>query len=129
MKLSKFYILYSESDSAFEYVCGESPIHMRGILTGLLFTIRGVGYLVAAAIIFSQADYNSPQTWCYFCGYPEQHQVPNSILAYFIMFLLLLLSGGLYLWVYGSRFLKYSKDSDQVYVENLRKAFVVQARW
>ena len=97
---------------------------MRGLLTGLLFTCRGLGYWVAAGLVFSQADYSHPNTWCYFCGDIESNHVPNCIMTYFALVFIIILCGGLYLWVYASQHLKYSQDGDELYVRNLRRAFV-----
>ena len=91
---------------------------MKAVLMGLLFTIRGAGYIAASLIVLSQSQkgFNkNSEVWCYFCRSNDTSNVPNSLLAYFVMFLLLSVCAVFFLWVYASRSLKFSVRAEEQY--------------
>lgn len=105
---------------------GNAPSHMKAVLMGILFTVRGSGYIAASLIVFSQtsnAPNQSPGVWCYFCGNSDTSNVPTSLLAYFVMLVLLSVCAVLFIWVYASRSLKFSVRAEEQYERMMENVF------
>lgn len=95
---------------------------------GLLFTVRGAGYIAASLIVLSQnqkgLNQNS-EVWCYFCkSNDDTNHVANSLLAYFMTLVLLSVCGVLFIWVYASKSLKFSVRAEEQYEMMREKVFL-----
>ncbi len=104
---------------------------MKAVLMGLLFTIRGVGYIAASLIVLSQSQKGlnqNAEVWCYFCGSNDTSNVPNSLLAYFAMMVLLCACAILFIWVYASRSLKFSVRAEEQYETMRENVFLERKR-
>ena len=96
---------------------------MQAVLMGILFAMRGLGYLIAGSVVLSQGDRSKPEFWCYFCG--EEEHTANSLFAYFVMLLLLCVCVVLFIWVYASKSLKFSVRAEEQY-EKMRESVFMQ---
>ena len=116
---------------AFEFVSGNAPSHMKAVLMGLLFTIRGAGYTAASLMVLSQtlnALNQKADVWCYFCDNSDASNVPNSLLAYFVMLVLLCVCAVLFIWVYASQHLKFSVRAEEQYERMMENVFLHRKR-